>query len=602
MASSGLVGSKRNYLSLLLSFGAFVLVFLFETILNTRVKTMQALPSDFESIYWGARLTGYNWNSVVSSGSFSLIQSVFYALLFKLVNRGPLFMWQAFLLIGVFCRSIAAFVTTRISSYYYSLGKLESLLLGIFVSFLIPDRATCLTKQSFVTGIMWLILLILVAYTKVSKLRSRTLLICLTSFVTGLLILSDCALVYVVIVEVFFFGLFLRANGFKDIITFILSSILMGIIVSLIYKLVCGQLNINGMDLLINSYRTSAIKLQYLPSLVLYSLWSVSIYSFGIVPCSLVCILLNHIRKGKKTSKSELINIDRLSLFVVVVFFIKLLINSVELLNSVEFEEIDTLMHSANVFGISGLSLGIGPLFLLLMICKKYTTRFDVSVITINAILLFLMSAFVYINLVVPSSEDGEISSQLLFSSNTSTLLNIFDSDSTIGTVMILMLIAGIITMLTIFILNRSNLREATYILTVLLVFEYLSGYIYIDGALRSNTNYFNQINGTNRFMTLYPDIKENMDELYFAGDYSAMAMLQLALRDKLLILDLPDASVEEYVMFSQYSPDILCYFVNLAGCKYIVTDSEHSDEYIYIKGESWVEIFDKPDILMYDI
>ena len=77
--------TRSNINALATGFVAFVLVFVFETLLNLKFKTTFKFADDIKQLYYGARLDGKDWSNLLHPPYFSAIPSIIYYSIFHFV-------------------------------------------------------------------------------------------------------------------------------------------------------------------------------------------------------------------------------------------------------------------------------------------------------------------------------------------------------------------------------------------------------------------------------------------------------------------------------------------------------------------------------------
>ena len=89
---------------------AFTMVFVFQIILNLNIPTMRSIPDEIGSMAYAAKITGHNWNYVLThpslyygSGTF-LLQLPFFVLV-----KNPLILYQCLLGVAAFLHAVPAY-------------------------------------------------------------------------------------------------------------------------------------------------------------------------------------------------------------------------------------------------------------------------------------------------------------------------------------------------------------------------------------------------------------------------------------------------------------------------------------------------------------
>lgn len=605
-------GVRQNAIALAVSFAAFVFVFLFESLLNLRIKTMQVYPTDLRSMFYGAAILGRDWTGTLSPPYYSSVSALLYALVFKYFHRGPLFMWQVILLVTTFFRCVPALISSYIAKKYYCDSIMMSFLFGVLCTLVVPTRAANLSLQPFAIAFAWLLILFVVEYFNSENKIYKG--ICIGGMALSAVLLSaaDFLLVYTVIVVAVWFAVrSIKSKKYKELIIFT-SCLAVFVLANVVLEKCLLKL---AQDPSVNTYRINGTfggtwvsvtgriaavfrrgGLRSYFSCIFAYIWDICVYSWGLVPMAIVLTVYSLFKKKKKNiALTEVMTL--FVLFLVVALFV----NSLYHFNDAQYMHKFVLPPYAGLFDIRDFAYLVGPLFFVSLLAEYPKGKKELFISRSGMFILLLSSIYIFVDLFLPYFKDNKFNLQLIFSTNPSLVLSMLSTSTLLDALFFLGKVCVIVAIVFVFITKEGYREQAVTFLSVLVVLQYLSGWIYVDGAMHIIIGDYGYVNGLTRFDTLYPEFLDSTDVLYFAGNFERRAMTQFSFNDIPVLNSLPTEGLDEFLFFSEYGIDTIWNVTDIEGCKCYCLDSENSDEYLFVKGERYISMFDDINISLID-
>lgn len=605
--------TKHNIQAMATGFAAFVFVFLFEALLNLKFKTMTEFPSEYQELFYGATLSGRDWTNIISYPYVNIIPSLVYSFIFKYVNHGPLFLWQCFLLVMVFCRSLPAFIATYISVKHYYASSVYAFFIGVVCSFCIPGRTNCLTKESFTIMFIWLLVWLLVEYVCTDNRRSRIILVMLFPVMALLAMLTDidCFEIFVALFAFVLFE-FLSSRMSKvelgaNLFSFAICIGLYIVIFMWFTKCAMPDANLYKVSGTFQQYQFKFIKeFKSLTSFsgwlglfdsVICSFWELAVYSMCMIPFVIVTTLSQmHKQRGHSPASCEADDVDFDRLYgakSVVVISLILAIIFQTLVISFNYAQMHIHHYSpyVSLFELKDFWGYIGPIiFFFILSCRKNLEIRNKTVI-VTLVSFIISTVYVYFVIFFPTRKISDYDLAACFSNNDSLLLSLA-STTTISGITLFLLFIVIFCVIAFLVFKRVlGVKELALFFSAFFVFQYLLNYFVVDGGFEKEISYFNYSNVTFRLNNIWPNEFNKVKQINYIGDYSGYFIISYVLKDVTVVPGFPEDAEEAFIVtsndFSKMTDkyDILDYYY----CKY---DADDSNEYFYVKGDDLVSSF----------
>ncbi|MCQ2482218.1 MAG: hypothetical protein MJ153_01860 [Clostridia bacterium] len=595
--------TRSNINALATGFVAFVLVFLFEALLNLKYKTMIKIPDDFKELYYGAQLSGQDWSSLYSATDFSVFPALIYAIIFKLVNQRPIFMWQLFLVVMSGVRSLPAFISAYLSKKHFEINSAASVFIGIICSLSLVGRATYLSNSVFLNLFMWLLLLCV--FTMISSERSivRHCMIIVSALLAVLMSLTSikACTIFIVLVCLFAFEYKNKRMSLREFIisvSAVVISVVLFVIVSYKFEdvFLLPDANPYNVGLTIQNIGLKLTKeyksfgnlsgwLGFIDT-ILVSVWELTVYSFGIIP---IIILYSFNCASDKRKKNSVLS--ALGLFISLSLILGILFRALTL--SYNYAVMHDKQHSPykSLFEIGDYACYIGPMLWMFLILrsKKSVSRRKV-IITLGS--FAAISVYMFFSLFLSTRKLSNYNISSCFADNEAIFLNLASSSDIYG-IAVFLLITVLFISLVLFVISRTfNWVDVNIFLVSLFVYQYLYGYFIYDSGFWKTVTNFSYVNVTFQLSKEMGADFNQIDELYYLGDYTGNYITQYALENISVISGVPSEDCDEAVILSSYNVFKIADYIDISDYYYGRKDVEDSNEYLYIKGEDYVDTF----------
>lgn len=171
--------------SRVIGFVAFLVVFVFQIILNRGVLCMRSLPDELGAVAFSADLAGYDWGFVLTHPSYYYGSGTFFLTYpFFVLIKNPVTLYKCLLGVAAFLHSCPAYIACRILQKYYKVtdNALLIMLVGILAALFTPTRATNIDNEPILIFLCWTIVYLIVVLQFVKSNIKKALLSILLAF------------------------------------------------------------------------------------------------------------------------------------------------------------------------------------------------------------------------------------------------------------------------------------------------------------------------------------------------------------------------------------------------------------------------------------
>ena len=596
--------TRQNVIALATGFVAFVLVLVFETGLNLKYKTMFEFPADFRELYYSASLVGRDWSNVTSLPYFSVTPALFYALIFKFVNRGPLFLWQTFLLVGTICKSVPALVSGYISNKYLEIKPIYSIGIGLVCSLCYPGRSNVLSLHSFAVLFIWAIIALVFEYENSYKQSIRYIMVALMTIST--VFLSMTSILYCIVFIALFallvidyrIGVLKKTNLLISSIIVFLGIVIFSLLIWWFEGLLIPEntnlFNVRG------TLQNEILKLTYeidslnrvdgwlgLFDAIFGSIWELTIYSFGIIP--IVCFYaINQLSQSIRLKEKKISGV-----YVIVLVSLILTIVYRSLTIGYNFATMHRKHYSpfTGIFEIYNYVSFIGPLFFVFLAMMLYKTKISKKVICLSLISFVCSSVYIYFSVFFPTKNINGYSINNCFGTNDFIPLSLFSSQDIIGIAIAFILLITLIILSSISITDILDFKETTLLLAGLFVFNYLYGYYSMDHGYWENVSYFSIINASFGLKENLGDDFDSIEPIYYVGEDVGGYLLQYALKNSTVIPSVPDVDDSNIFIISSHGVVESAAYFDVTDYYYCKGMDTETNEFFFVKGHDYMDL-----------
>ncbi|MCQ2534451.1 MAG: hypothetical protein MJ172_07785 [Clostridia bacterium] len=598
--------TRNNIIALASGFAAFVLVFLFQAILNLKYKTMTSIPGDFQNLFYATKLMGSDWNNLTSPPKLNILPSFVYFLILRFVRRGPIFIWQCLLLVMAVCKSVPAFVATFIAKKRYDVNVVLSILVGVLCSVCIPERSNFLTSQAFAVMFVWLLVLVYVELSNIENRAARISLIIISQIlVFCLAITSFDYIVFVPAFLTYFICEFVKKHIKKSDFIVGMASLAAAFAGSVIFTLFIQRVFIpRGYNIYRVAGTIQRFELKLIDEIeslvtpegwlglfdsILGSVWELTVYSFGLIP--LVVILSVGILWGKKGNK-RLGSITNATVIISLGLIFAIIYRTITMSFNFALMHIEHYSPFPSVFEIEDFECYIGPmlLFMVLAIYKKY--EFGKKQIIATLTVFFASSLYMFFVLFFPTNKIAGYNLKTCFGDNASLLLCLFSSENIGGIIAFFITILIVVGVAFLAITNSLDYKDFASLFICLFLFQYLFGYYGKDSGYWDEVNMFSKIDDTYGLSQRMGSDFANIDQISFMGDYNTGFILQYAIKDMVVVPGVPDEELDEVVIVSSYDLLKVANFLDVTEYYYCGAREVNPNEFFYVKGNRYLDLF----------
>ncbi|WP_270602130.1 hypothetical protein [Faecalimonas umbilicata] len=187
---------------------AFTMVFVFQIILNLNIPTMRSIPDEIGSMAYAAKITGHNWNYVLThpslyygSGTF-LLQLPFFVLV-----KNPLILYQCLLGVAAFLHAVPAYISCRILQKYYKIteNKIYIIFIGVICALFTPTRSSNSDNEPMLIFLCWVLVYLIVALQFTESKKKQVAFSIIAALVLAISYLSHTRAIIYSIIIIFLF-------------------------------------------------------------------------------------------------------------------------------------------------------------------------------------------------------------------------------------------------------------------------------------------------------------------------------------------------------------------------------------------------------------
>ena len=601
---------------------AFILVFAIQIFFNRYVIVFRSLPDEIGAVYFASKLAGNDWSYVMTHPS--MYYGNFMALImypfFKFVHN-PLVLYQCLLGVGAFLRSIPAIICFYISNKYLGIKNLWiCFYLSIVCCFFTPTRATNIDNEPGLILCCWLLILLIIELAHSGEKHRKIFLSISLSLVLCISLLAHTrAIVYItvsIIVIISFHYLTGKAlvnykYFFPSIVIFyFFSKLVITYWTKTLYSVNESTIVTNTSNNFLASIKNGLANLggrygmqsffDLLASNTLVTFvfsGGIVIFCFGLFFFHFFSCCKGKIVEKKYTPKDSLLFP---LMYCTVGCGIGIIGLCVTWIGSALNQHINAGNLSRGHFYLRYYSMFFGPLLMLLVgywikkeINHKYTkTIFILSVLIAEICVTYSYTSFLksVTNHYIGNSDWFYYFAP--FSMKFEQWPNAIQSaEYYIMSVKIAIFIA-----LILYILYKHS-RYIGFILCILLISFYQYGYSVLnwDRPFCYSQNYYQSVNALCDFKEDYSGMFNNIDHLYYLNkSYGPQYIVQFVLAQTPIILECPPKDENNVIIMSNSLDYVLSLEIDPKEYWYYSLDA---DEYLLLKGNSYIELFAQKNI-----